>query len=118
MKNLTKKRIFVYGTLKSGFGLNPYMNNFKLLGIGKLKGFDMYSNGYFPMIVKGKGEVVGEVYEIENGETEIAVLDKIEGAYNRTKIKAKLNKNFTDVEAYIYKGDATNLQQVKNGVWS
>ena len=111
------KKIFVYGTLRKGFGLNNYMDNFKYLGVGKLKGFDMFSNGYFPMIVKGAGEVVGEVYEIKNGINEIGVLDKIESAYTRIKVRVKLNGVLTDVEVYVYNGDVTNLKQIKSGNW-
>ena len=115
------KKIFVYGTLRKGFGLNNYMDNFKYLGVGKLKGFDMFSNGYFPMIIKGSGEVVGEVvgevYEIENGINEIGVLDKIESAYTRTKVRVKLNGVLTDVEVYVYNGDVTSFTQIKSGNW-
>jgi len=110
-------RIFVYGTLRKGFGLNRYMDNFKYLGVGILKNFDMYSNGYFPMIKKGSGEIIGEVYEIENGKNEIVVLDQIENAYTRTKVKVKLNNVLTDAETYVYNGNITNLKPIKSGNW-
>jgi len=116
-KSQLKDRIFVYGTLRKGFGLNPYMNAFKYLGVGILKDFDMYSNGSFPMIVKGSGEVVGEVYEIENGVNEINLLDRIESAYTRTKVKVKLNNALTDAETYVYNGDVTNLKKIESGNW-
>ena len=115
MKNII--RIFVYGTLRKGFGLNPYMDNFKYLGVGILKNFDMYSNGYFPMIKKGSGEIIGEVYEIEGGENEINVLDQIESAYTRTKVKVKLNNVLIKAETYVYNGTIANLKPIKSGNW-
>jgi len=111
------RRIFVYGTLRKGFGLNPYMNAFKYLGVGKLNGYDMYSNGSYPMIVRGSSEIVGEVYEIKNGINEINILDKIECAYNRTLVRVKLNNALTDAEAYVYKGAVNNLKKIESGNW-
>ena len=114
---LETKRIFVYGTLRKGEGLNPYLNAFKFLGVGILKGYLMYTNRYFPMIVEGDGEVVGEVYEIKGGENEIEVLDRIESGYTRTKVKIKMNKKTVDAETYIYKSKVTNLKLIESGNW-
>jgi len=110
-------KIFVYGTLRKGFGLNHCLKAFKFLGVAKLTGFDMYSNGYYPMVVKGEDEIVGEVYEIEDGESEMKILDQIECAYNRTKVKVKLNGKLTEVETYVYKGDVTHLEYIESGNW-
>jgi len=110
-------KIFVYGTLRKGEGLNHYLKAFKFLGVGKLKGYKMYSNGYYPMIVTGTEEIVGEVYEIEDGAQEMVMLDRIECAYTRTKVKIKLNGKLTAVETYVYNGDVTHLDYLESGNW-
>jgi len=111
------KKIMVYGTLRKGWALNPYLNAFKFVGNATLSGYDMYSNGYFPMIVEGKGTVKGEVYEIENGINEIEVLDRIESAYNRTKVEAKIDGAWIEVEVYVWKHDTKGLAKIESGDW-
>jgi gamma-glutamylcyclotransferase (GGCT)/AIG2-like uncharacterized protein YtfP len=111
------KRIFVYGTLRKGEGLNPYLDNFKFLGAGKLKGYDMYSNGSYPMIVKGEGEVVGELYEINGGANEIECLDRIECAYDRTKVKIKIRNETISAETYVFKTGVNHLRKIQSGNW-
>jgi gamma-glutamylcyclotransferase (GGCT)/AIG2-like uncharacterized protein YtfP len=110
-----KKRIFVYGTLRKGNGLNPYLDNFKYIGEATLCGYDMYTNGYFPMIVKGSGNVLGEVYEIEGGKNDIRRLDDIESAYNRKKVEAIIDGAWIQVEAYIWRYNTENLKKVETG---
>lgn len=111
-------KIFVYGTLRKGEGLNEYMGNFKYLGVTKIDGFEIYSNGYFPMIIRGNGEVVGEVYEIENGQNDISMLDRIECAYIRTKVNVVLNGEDVEVETYIYKDNIQETDvKINSGDW-
>ncbi len=112
-----KNRILVYGTLRKGEGLNSYMNNFKYLGLATVEDFEMYSNGYYPMIKKGKGKIIGEVFEIENGNNEIGILDRIESAYDRTEVEAKLDGAWIKVETYIYRGSIRDLQKINSGDW-
>jgi gamma-glutamylcyclotransferase (GGCT)/AIG2-like uncharacterized protein YtfP len=92
-------KVFVYGTLLTGFGNNRLLNSSKLLGPEVIEGFDMYSLGGFPAISPGKGRVEGEVWEIED--KTLNVLDALEGYphfYNRMKINISNN---TD-EAWVY----------------
>ena len=63
------KIIITYGTLRrEGTNHNYYLreenSNIKFLGKGKIKGFDLYNLGSYPTIIKGEGEVVGEIYEV------------------------------------------------------
>jgi len=113
------KKIFVYGTLQSGERLNLHLGNGKLIGIGKLKGYKMYTHGYFPMIKKGEGTIIGEVYEyeIEDYNKVIGGLDYIESSYNRTQVVVKLNDKEIKVETYVYKSDVSNFKLIPNGNW-
>lgn len=112
-----KTRVLVYGTLRKGEGLNQYMRNFEYLGIAMLEGYKMYSNGSFPMIVEGEGEIVGEIYEIEGGKNDIAILDQIECAYTRTKVEAKIDGAWIQVQTYIYNHSIDNLDKINSGNW-
>lgn len=113
-------KVFVYGTLLSGFGNNRLLVDSKYLGQEIIEGFEMYSLGGFPAITPGKGRILGEVYEVD--EKTMTRLDGLEGYpnfYNRMKID--INNN-TD-EAWVYfmdnphrfRGGSTPL--VVSGSW-
>ena len=82
-----KTRVFVYGTLKQGHGNHEYYlagnDGVEYLGRCYITGdFTMYSNGAFPMVVKGDNpealnHIVGEVYEVD--EDTLDALDALEG---------------------------------------
>ena len=93
-------KIAVYGTLRKGFNLNGHLSKSKYIGEFKVKGFDLYISDRIPVIKKGTGEIIVEVYEIS--EYLLDDLDIIEGInrgyYERKKIRIK---NF---DTYIYVG--------------
>lgn len=115
---IEKVNLFVYGTLRKGHGLNHYLKGFDYLGLAKIKGFYMFTNGYYPMIKKGKNIIIGEVYQIPKDHPQLKVLDSIESQYTRTKIKAKLNNKIVEVETYIYNYDVKGLKYIKSGDWN
>ena len=113
--NLT--RIFVYGSLRSGFQ-NPaydYISKyFNLVGKAKVKG-RMYDMGSFPAAVPANDDsfIIGELYE-HNNKCEfswaIEQLDAYEGLtpevgdeelYRRERVTAYFGENET-TEAWIY----------------
>jgi gamma-glutamylcyclotransferase (GGCT)/AIG2-like uncharacterized protein YtfP len=53
--------VFVYGTLKKGYGNNFYLNNSTFLGTGTVKG-ELYKSGHLPYLVEGKDDIKGEAY--------------------------------------------------------
>ena len=69
--------LFVYGSLKRGFGNHRLMTDAVYLGPGVIEGYDMYSLRYFPAIVEGNDEVYGELYKVS--EKELAAIDELEG---------------------------------------
>lgn len=98
-----RSRVFVYGTLKQGFGNHEYYlgNNeaVKYLGRCYITGdFRMYSNGAFPIVTAGsdpdrRAHIVGEVYEID--EYTLDALDALEGHpewYQRIKVDTPFRK--------------------------
>ncbi len=112
--------VFVYGTLKRGFSLHKYLAEAKFLGEAKLSGYEMYDLGWYPGIKSGKGEIYGEVYEVEPGT--LAVLDEIEDEgeeYERCLLPVQLKDGqIIDAFVYIYRGDVSGCPVVKSGCWT
>lgn len=114
-------RVFVYGTLKKGFGNHRYLESSKFLGRVQVRG-NMYSLGGFPVVVlTGKGTVHGEIYEVSK-ET-LANLDRLEGYpsfYNRKQVVTS-----NGMLAWVYhmsnekvKDHYPNSPPVKGGDWT
>lgn len=64
------KTLFVYGTLKMGFNNRKrFMPNSKVLMNVHITGYDMYTNGHYPAIVRnetpGNGLIHGELHEVD-----------------------------------------------------
>lgn len=80
-------KFFVYGTLKVGGYFAESFDGLRTdCQIAKLKGFDLFKIGggslsWFPGIVEGKGEVVGELhtYKEEHIKEVFTHMDAIEG---------------------------------------
>lgn len=73
-----KKLLFVYGTLKRGFILNPYLNEAKYLGETEVYGFTLYliepkGSFSYPYIAQAPKEnkVKGELWEIDDFDFEV-----------------------------------------------
>ena len=100
------KKVFVYGTLRQGWGLNRYIQDCGgvLLETTKLKGYKMYSLGGYPAINQTTSEdsVVGEVYEFPKDQVDTAfnIMDRIELGAGYRRDRVKVGKH--DVYTYVY----------------
>jgi gamma-glutamylcyclotransferase (GGCT)/AIG2-like uncharacterized protein YtfP len=77
-------KIFVYGTLKQGFGLHRMLEGSRYLGLAHTTApFALLDSGFPVLTPMGCGNVVveGEVYDVP--EELVPRLDRIESAYNR-----------------------------------
>ncbi len=105
-------KIFVYGTLKKGYGNHGLLKTSKFIGNGYIKGWNIYDLGFFPGIRKSQNKkriVYGEVYEIDDI-TRMRV-DSLEGEgslYNRVKTLAVVNGEEMEVSVYVF---ARNIEQ-------
>jgi gamma-glutamylaminecyclotransferase len=102
-----KTRVFVYGSLRKGFG------NHRLLAVPGARlimaksrtepGYELRDLGAFPGMVRGgAGAVIGEVYEVD--EATLAALDRLEGHprfYTRSRIALRDLEAGAAVEAYL-----------------
>lgn len=102
-------KVFVYGTLKQDFSNHSCLGDSPLLGKGiTVPRFRMFSNGYYPMVIRYIGDsegtpIIGEVYEATPETMER--LDRLEGVayghYRRDACAVRLEDG-TQVMAYIY----------------
>ena len=115
-KVIVKTKLFVFGTLKQGYGLNRFLTSSKFLGEVELEGYDLYemSNG-IPFIIKGEGVVYGEIYEVN--EEILGVLDSIEVGYDRVKEKVLLLGEMIEINAYTFDRIVNNSIKLDEGVY-
>lgn len=118
-------KVFVYGSLLSGFYNHVVLGDSTLLGVSKSpKGFAMLDLGYFPGVIKddsSKG-VIGEVYEVDDAI--LSRLDRLEGylahspergLYDRIEIDTKFGKAIIYIYNNHYGRSKENL--VEGGDW-
>ena len=113
-------KIFIYGTLKKGFGLNYLFSNSQFIGKAVLEGYEMYSLICFPFITKGMGKVFGEVYEIK--EDLLKRLDKVEIGFTREKVEVDVLGKKIEVYTYVKETNIKGrlyfvLNKINSGVW-
>lgn len=90
--------VAVYGSLREGLGNHGVIKGAEKKGDTVIKGWDLYSLGAFPFILKGNNALTVEVYQVDS-ETRQARLDALEGYpsfYDRTKVETEFG------EAWIY----------------
>lgn len=98
-------KVFVYGTLKKGYGNNRLLTEAEYLGEAFVEGFRMYyswGKGSYPIVVPDKKKIKGEVYEIKDDRNILNNLDALEGhpnMYKRTPVKTECGQ---DVELYVW----------------
>jgi len=117
--------IFVYGTLKRNKYNHYLMAGYKSMKHGYVRGYKIYTNGLFPMVVAGlENDIVkGELYSFEKNEKIILKkLDMLEGysgdefdLYKRKNEKIILKNKEVEAFIYIYNLDILeNHQLLKN----
>lgn len=111
--------VFVYGTLKKGFGNHGVLNpGSQFICKDRIRGWDMYSLGGFPAITEGTGEISGELYSVD--EKVLARCDILEGYpnfYDRMIVRTA-----SGMRAWVYFiNDLNNCRsygKVDGGVWN
>jgi gamma-glutamylcyclotransferase (GGCT)/AIG2-like uncharacterized protein YtfP len=108
---MSKEILFVYGTLRKGFGLHSNLTGrSRFLGTGIIQGL-LYDLGPYPgAIPSTEGEIIGEVYELQNCPAQLQELDLIEGfhaqnteqsLFIRTLTEVRM-QNQTRLQAWVY----------------
>lgn len=119
------QRVFVYGTLKKGFGNHGFLKNSKYLGTDMVDDHTLVRGIGFPYMVEMKGgDVAGEVYEVNKATME--KLDMLEGYpshYQKKEVegilRGKMQAYYIDIEsAPVAMLQTISLSIQKNGLLS
>ena len=96
-------KVFVYGTLKKGFGNHDLLKSSKFLGEAYIRA-QLYSLGGLPVAIeKSSSFVFGEVYEVTDDILDL--LDRLEGHpnfYTRKEIDACTLFESMKVQCYLF----------------
>jgi len=138
MSNNDRIFVFVYGTLKEGYGNSRIIEDLKcstMLGWVKGSLFDLGPYPAYKMF--GDNTIYGEIHELSNPKEALKRLDRLEGysearpekhnLYNRRKIMVNImdDPENSQVECYIYefsgrieeiKND-NKIKELVNGIW-
>jgi gamma-glutamylcyclotransferase (GGCT)/AIG2-like uncharacterized protein YtfP len=93
------RRLFVYGTLKTGGEKHYLLDGSSLIGTGVARGFVIQQGEEFPEMRRGDGEVEGEIWDVPDAS--MPAIDAWEGHpdfYVRTPI---VLVDGTHVEVYL-----------------
>jgi gamma-glutamylcyclotransferase (GGCT)/AIG2-like uncharacterized protein YtfP len=110
------QKVFVYGTLKRGWGNHRLLTGARYLGDARIRG-TMHHLGGFPAIHLESDDVVhGELYEVTS-ET-LARLDRLEGIptfYQRTRVRMSSGST---AWVYVMPPDRlTSREVIASGRW-
>lgn len=113
------KLVFVYGSLRKGYGLSPVLNSSEFVSDVRTKPkYTMYSVGAFPCITEsGNTSIVGEIYKVDL--STLRRLDMIEGVPQLYKKGIVEVDGYENVIAYFFTEDkAEGLLKIDNGDWA
>lgn len=112
--------VFVYGSLRKGFGNHGRLKTAEFIGYGKTvsNGWTMLDLGAFPGVVPGgKTHIFGEIYRCDRECWD--GLDSLEGypsLYNRECVEVKSGELLYNCNMYVYQEHKRNV--VESGDWS
>lgn len=98
-------KVFVYGSLKRGFGNHVVLGDSPMLGeaMTASPSWQMLDLGAFPAVVQGQGHIHGEVYEVN--EDVFQSLDYLEGYpsfYDRHEVEVIVQGEPRPMRAWMY----------------
>lgn len=114
-----KQLVAVYGTLKRGKSNHELLEDATFLGEQMISGFTMYTNGAYPAVVPGNGEIKVEVYSINQSiRRQLDILEGFTGRrgspqnhYDIMEIRTQYGKAWL----YIYSRRPEGWAIIENG---
>jgi gamma-glutamylaminecyclotransferase len=113
-------RVFVYGSLKSGFGNHGVLKGATFVEDAQLDGgYKMVSLGGFPGVIQVDDQeavISGEVYEVDG--SGLAALDMLEGNGSfYTRVKVKTNRGLRVWCYFLPESEYGEEMEVHDGIW-
>ena len=114
-------KLFVYGTLLKGLERASILSESRYLGTVVIQA-RMYDLGSYPGIIDGEGQVIGEIYEID--QVTLNKLDKVEGyipdepkgsRHVRKEVKIVSTEVDDTVIAYFYNQQVEESGRILSG---
>lgn len=117
-----KHEVFVYGTLKRGFGNHGYLQSARFIATGRTKNkYALYVAG-IPFVVKDNpvSNIFGEIYEVDDAT--LAEIDSLEGHphfYERQLVPIIADdEDQTSVVSWLYFYPAERGELVPSGIYN
>lgn len=114
---MTQEKVFVYGTLKTGFGNHRLLKNFKGKEALALE-IDLHSGPGFPYAKRGNGVTKGEVYNVDYDT--LRRLDMLEGVpdhYKRERTSIIVDNKKEHSWIYLSPANAVKYPKIEEGIW-
>lgn len=106
--------LFVYGSLKKGFYNHRLLKESTFIGSGIISGYDLYDLGYYQGIKRGSGEVLGEIYEIDQETLKrVDVLESEGYLYRRVPVEAKIEGDTVKAVTYVYNKSIDSSRRIE-----
>lgn len=86
-------KVFVYGTLKSGYGNNRLLSTSEFVGDHIVTGYKLFNTGFPVATPSAEHSVKGEIWDIGNDTDVLRRLDGLEGEgymYDRVEVEPDL----------------------------
>jgi gamma-glutamylcyclotransferase (GGCT)/AIG2-like uncharacterized protein YtfP len=122
VEQLTK--VFVYGTLKKGYGNNYLLDDATFISQAEtVDNYALFDMGAYPAIttaIPGDSTVKGEVYEVnKNVMNNLDYLENYPDLYDRSCISVILKETGMKVNAWTYhmKGKCKRGTLIEGGIW-
>lgn len=114
--------LFVYGSLKRGFGNHRLLENLRAKFLGEAKSepvFTMYSLGGFPGIIRnGDTPVSGELYEVpSSGMSDLDMLEGHPNFYRREDIRLENGQVVLGYVLPVRSEYVNGCPVIDDGVW-
>lgn len=112
--------LFVYGTLKRGYGNHRYLEGASFIGEGEtVEEYEMYDCGV-PIVCKGRrvSKVKGELYEVDEGV--LRRVDELEGhpyCYCRKRVRVEVGGKEYDAWMYFWVRPVRGGILLRDGEW-
>lgn len=117
---------FVYGTLKKDGIYAEQFDKYRIsLERATINNMDLYKIGWFPGMIPGNGNVIGELHEYKEPSIVTTLMNRIEGcdgskqALFRREYRTIITESSKEIEAnvYLFNLGVKKAELIEDGIW-